>query len=206
MSRKRYSSLALLLMMTEGVAVAEPNWFFEFKGGSFESAEEQWADFYGDDSLPVYAFGLGYKLLPQVEVGVEAGYLQDEGRGLAPGHGTLAGDVRYQLYPVHLQFTVRGIFHQDQWLVPYVGAGWSRLNYRVEVEQQSDSSGAADGHQYRAGLQLLLDNLEKSAAANLNDVGIANTYFFLEAQRTEVSLEGVELGGTAYLGGLRFEF
>lgn len=199
--------LALLLLGTQGAPAAEmPNWYLDLKGGRFESAEEEWSDFYGDDRFPAYALGLGYKVSRQIEVGVEAGYLADEGQGFAPGHGILAGDVKYRLYPLQVQLTLRGIFHPDQWLVPYVGAGVSRLYYRVKTQGQSDVSGATDGYQYRAGLQLLLDRLDKSAAADIEDAGIANTYFFLEAQRTDADLEGVELGGTAFLGGFRFEF
>lgn len=207
MSRQQHIGFVLLLLVTQGVPAAETaNWSFEFKGGRFESAEEQWSDFYGDDRFSAYALGLGYKVFRQFEVGVEAGYLSDQGQGLAPGHGVLAGNVKYRLYPAHVQLTLRGIFHPDQWLVPYVGAGLSRLSYRIETDRQSDISGTTDGYQYRAGLQLLLDNLDPSAAADLASAGIANTYFFLEAQRTEARLAGTELGGTAFLGGFRFEF
>jgi hypothetical protein len=199
--------LGLLLLGTQGAPAAEPpNWFFEIKGGRFESAEEQWSDFYGNDSFTEYALGLGYKVSRQVEVGVEVGYLKDEGQGFAPGHGTLAGEVEYLLYPVHVHLTLRGIFRPDQWLVPYVGAGYSRLYYQIETEGQSDISGATDGYHYRAGLQLLLDPLDKPSATDIEEYGVANTYFFLEAQRTEADLEGVELGGTAFLGGFRLEF
>ncbi len=208
MSPTPHIYLALLLLVPQAVPASEmANWSFEFKGGRFESADDQWADFYGNDRFPAYALGFGYKLHRQIEVGLEAGYLADEGRGFAPIHGIPAGNVKYRLYPLHLQLTVRGVFHHDQWLVPYIGAGWSRFSYRVETERQSDISGATDGYQYRAGLQLLLDNLDKNAAAELRDsIGVESTYFFIEAQRTEVSIGGAELGGTAYLGGIRLDF
>jgi opacity protein-like surface antigen len=197
----------LLLLFVQKVAATEmPHWYFDLKRGSFKSAEEQWSEFYGDDRFPIYAFGLGYKVVQQIEIGVEGDYLMDQGEGWAPGHGTLAGTVDYRLYPVHLQLTLRAIFHQDQWLVPYVGAGVSHLIYRIKTESQSDISGSADGRQYRAGLQILLDNLDKSRGIAMQDYGVENTYFFIEAQRIESTLEAANLGGTAYLGGLRFEF
>lgn len=200
--------LALILLVTQTVTAAEiPKWSFEFKGGGFESDESQWSDFYGNDRFPAYAMGIGYKLIPQIELGVEAGYLADEGQGFAPSHNVPAGNVKYRLYPLHLQLTARGIFNPDQWLIPYVGASWSRFSYRIEPERQSDITGATEGYQYRAGLQLLLDNLDKNAAATLSSThGIENTYFFLEAQQTRVSIHDTDLGGTAYLGGLRIDF
>ena len=208
MSRRRHIGPALvLLLFAQAVPAAEaPNWSFEFKLGRMESAEEQWSDFYGSDRLPAYAFGLGYKVARQIEVGVEVGYLTDDGQGFAPGHGVLAGNVEYRLYPVHLQLTWRGVFHPDQWVVPYLGAGVSRLRYEIDTQRQSDISGATDGYQYRVGVQLLLDPLDKSSAAAMEDAGVANTYFFLEAQRIEGSLDGTELGGTVYLVGFRFDF
>ena len=207
MSRQRHVGFVLLLLFAPAVPAAEAsNWSFEFKGGRMESAEEQWSDFYGSDRFPAYAFGLAYKVTRQIEVGVEVGYLTDDGQGFAPGHGVLAGNVEYRLNPVHLQLTWRGIFHPDQWLVPYLGAGVSRLRYEVDTQRQSDISGATDGYQYRAGLQLLLDPLDKSSAAAMEDAGVANTYFFLEAQRIEGRLDRTELGGTVYLVGFRFDF
>ncbi len=207
MNNKRWLGYLLFLVAQSALAEDTPNWSFEFKGGNFHSAEEQWGDFYGDDQFRAYALAAGYKLTRQLEIGIETGYQNDDGKGLAPTHGVLAGDVRYTLYPVHLQLTARGIFTPDQWLVPYVGAAWSRFHYRVETEQQPDVSGSLGGHQYRSGLQLLLDKLDRTTANDLErNTGIVNTYFFLEAQRTEVNINDIDLGGTAYLGGLLFEF
>lgn len=203
----KYWFVFVMLLAQSALAEEEPKWSFEFKGGRFESAETQWSDYYGNDHFPEYALALGYKLNRQIEVGIEAGYLADEGHGLAPAHGIPAGDLKYRLYPAHLHLTARGIFRPDQWLVPYLGAAWSRYSYRVETERQPDITGATDGYQYRAGVQLLLDNLDKSAASDIeSNFGIVNTYLVLEAQRTEVSIDGTDLGGTAYLGGLLFEF
>lgn len=198
----------LLILIAQSVPAGEtPHWSFEIKGGDFHSAEEQWPEFYGDDQFRAYALAAGYKLIRQLEIGIETGYQADNGKGLAPTHGVLSGNVYYKLYSAHLQLTARGIFTPDQWLVPYIGAAWSRYNYRVETEQQSDISGAFDGYQYRSGLQLLLDKLDKTSASDLErNTGIVNTYFFLEAQRTEAIVEDIDLGGTAYLAGLLFEF
>lgn len=203
MNRRQLIGLVLLLLCTQGAAA---DWSFEFKLGRLESAEEQWGDFYDNDRMPAYAVGLAYGMTRQIEIGLEVGYLTDDGKGFAPGHGILAGNVGYRLYPMHLQLTLRGQFYPDQWLVPYVGAGASRLRYEIETERQPEITGATDGYQYRAGLQLLLDNFDASSAAYMEDFGIESTYFFIEVQRIEASLNGTELGGTAYLAGFQFLF
>ncbi len=203
----KYLIICFLLLAQAVSAEETTNWSFEIKGGHFESAEAQWADFYGNNRFPAYGVGLAYRLNRQFEIGLEAGYLRDEGRGFAPLHGITTGDVKYRLYPVHLSVTALGKFSQNQWLVPYLGLGISRYSYDIETEQQSTITGALNGHQYRGGVQLLLDSLEKSAAYHLDrNFGIVNTYFFLEAQRLEVNSEDADLSGTAYLGGIRFEY
>jgi hypothetical protein len=205
----RRTSLTLILLLASAQAVADerPRWSFELKGGTFHSAIDDWGDFYDDDRMTHYGLGFAYKLLRQFEVGVEAGYRSDRGRGFAPGHGAVAGNVRYQLLPMHVTATLRAVFYEDQWLVPYVGAATGRYSYRVTIEGQDRQSGGTDGTLYRAGVQLLLDRLDRRAAFNMRrHYGIDNTYLFFEARESEAEIDGSDLGGTAYLGGLLFEF
>lgn len=203
----KYLICSLLFLPQIVPAEEVANWSFEFKGGRFESADGQWEVFYGNNRFPAYGLGLGYQLHHYVEVGLEAGYLADEGRGFAPLHGIVTGKVKYRLYPIHLNLTVRGDFTPEQWLVPYLGLGLSRYSYLIETEQQPDVSGSLSGYQYKAGIRLLLDNLDKSSAYNIDRTfGIVNTYFFLEAQRIKVNTNDADLDGTAYLGGIRFEY
>lgn len=208
MTPGRYIALLLLLAVAHSASAEQrPNWALELKGGRFDSAEARWSEFYGNDRYAVFALGLAYRVHSQIEIGAEAAYLRDEGQGFAPGHGELAGNVDYRAYPVHFHVTAVGLFRAEQWLVPYVGAGWTRFHYRIETDEQATVSGSTHGYQYRAGVRLLLDNLERSAAQRLEErFGIMNTHFFLEAQRIKADKAGTELGGTAYLGGLRFEY
>jgi hypothetical protein len=197
----------LLLLGGDGLAMERPKWSFELKGGTFHSDLDEWGTFYDDDRMAHYGVAVAYKLLRPLEIGIEAGYRNDRGQGFAPAHGIVAGNVRYQLLPVHITATLRGIFYEDQWLVPYIGAAAGRYSYRIDIEGQDRVSGGTGGTYVRAGLQLLLDRFDPSAAIGMRrHFGIDNTYLFFEARESEAEVDGSELGGTAYLGGLLFEF
>ncbi len=201
----------LLVLLAPALAAAgendAPRWSFELKGGAMSSAMEDWADYYGNDRLPRYGLGAAYKIWRPLEFGFELAYLRDSGQGFAPGHGVSAGTVRYQLFPVHFTVTLRGVLHEDQWLVPYVGAAIGRSAYRVSIVGQERVSGSTGSSQYRAGVQLLLDRFDRRSAYELQrSGGIRNTYLFVEYQKSEAEIAGSDLGGEAWQGGLLFEF
>jgi hypothetical protein len=210
--------LFLLFIMLPAVAHAEstdtdrPHWSLEFKGGNFTPAIPGWAAAYGDRSTGQLEGGLAYKILRQVEAGVSVGRIRDGGQGLAPIHGTVGGHINYQLYPVNVFLVLRGVFNENQWFVPYVGGGWTRMYYQEELSQQPTVKGFTDGSHMRGGLQFLLDALDQSASTNMfRDYGIFHSYLFVEGQRTraminDLSGKSVDLGGTSVLGGLLFEF
>ncbi len=186
-----------------------PHWSLELKGGTFAPVLDNWSHYYGKRSMPEYEGTLAYKVLRQVEVGVSAGTARDKGQGYAPGHGTVSGEVTYELYPVNVFVLVRGIINEKQWLVPYIGGGYTRMYYRETIQDQGTVRGSADGYHVRGGLQLLLDGIDQGAANNLyRDFGVYHTYFFVEAERTKARDKptSIDLGGTAYLMGLLFEF
>jgi hypothetical protein len=189
-----------------------PHWSLEVKGGFFYPDIESWQESYGSRKTGHYAATLAYKIFRQLEIGLEGGYIKDTGQGFAQLHNTFAGEVTYELFPVNAFLIVRGVFSEEQWLVPYIGGGWTRMYYREKVEFQEDIKGYADGYHGKAGLQFLLDGLDQSAANSFYlDSGVFHTYFFLEAQRTRamadtVTGEAVNIGGTSYLAGLLFEF
>jgi len=205
----------LIALILPAVAYAEepllerPHWSLELKGGTFAPVIEHWAQYYGKKDMPEYAGTLAYKVLRQVEIGVGAGLAKDKGMGWAPIHGTLSGDVSYTLYPINVFVVVRGVINENQWLVPYIGGGWTRMYYRQTVEGQGTVKGSADGYHVRGGLQLSLNNLDQNAANNLYaDYGVYHTYLFVEAEESKVKIKSssIDLGGTSYLMGLLFEF
>jgi len=207
----------LILVLPAGAFAAappadQPHWSLEVKGGWFYPDIDTWEANYGRDRTWHYAGSLAYKLFRQMEVGIEGGFIKDQGQGNGAISGMVTGRVTYEVFPLQAFVLFRGVFSEDQWLVPYAGGGWTRMYYREKIEAQSTIRGSADGYHGRAGLQLLLDNMDPRAAGNLyTDYGIFHTYLFFEAQyiRAMVSdLDGVSvnLGGTSYLAGLLFEF
>jgi hypothetical protein len=124
----------------------------------------------------------------------------------------MAGNVAYDLFPVNVFVLARGVFSEKQWLVPYVGGGYTRMYYKETVELQGSVKGHADGYHARAGLQFLLDGLDPDSANSFYlDEGVYHTYFFIEAGYTRAMVNttsggSVNLGGTNYLAGLLFEF
>jgi hypothetical protein len=214
---KNFIIILVLIISPAALLAAEPptkrpHWSLEFKGGDFIPDIDNWSQFYGNRYTTEYGGSVAYKLLRPLEVGIEGSYIEDRGQGLAPLHNTAAGKVTYKLYPVNVFVLARGVFSEKQWLVPYVGGGWTRIFYREEVENQGVVRGAANGYHARAGLQLLLDGIDQSAAGNFyRDFGVYHTYLFLEAKYTRamvdtVSGSSVNIGGTSWLGGFLFEF
>ena len=193
-------------------AVIQTHWSLGIKGGWFYPAIDNWETYYGNDRTWNYAGSLAYKLRQQVEIGVEGGFIKDRGQGTGTISGTVTGKVDYELFPLQVFVLLRGSFSEKQLFVPYLGGGWTRMYYREKTEAQGTARGSADGYHGRAGLQILLDDADSTAARNLaNDFGIAHTYLFLEAQSSSVktndlSGRSVDLGGTSYFVGLLFEF
>ncbi|OGW40510.1 MAG: hypothetical protein A2010_08095 [Nitrospirae bacterium GWD2_57_9] len=218
---KRFFLVLAALILPAVLQAAEredrPHWSFEIKGGRFAPDIDNWAENYGSSYHGQYGGSLAYKLLRQVEAGIEGTYGKDTGAASAPLHGTTTGRVTFETAPLNVFVLFRGIFTEGQWIVPYGGGGWTRMYYRTEVEDQGVVRGSTDGYHARGGLQFLLDGIDPHAASNMfNDYGIYHTYFFLEAKyvRAEIDTvasgaipsQSVNLGGTGYFGGFLFEF
>lgn len=211
--------LALLPMAAQAAdpALKRPHWSLEVKGGRFTPDIDNWKDYYGRDSTGQYAGTLAYKIIRQVEAGIEGGYIRDKGQGYAPKHQIITGKVKYELAPLSVFALFRGIFNEDQWVVPYVGGGWTRVYYKERIEYQPIIRGSVDGYHGRAGVQFLLDGVDPQASTNLFlEYGVLHTYFFIEAQTISATIDQldtatytqkkIDLGGTSVLGGMLFEF
>ncbi|HYA86057.1 MAG TPA: hypothetical protein VEI57_03190, partial [Nitrospirota bacterium] len=112
----------------------QPHWSFELKGGDFTPKLANWKEYYGRRSMPEYDFSLAYKLIRQIEVGVETGITYGSGQAYAPLHGIVTGTVHYDLFPVNGFILFRGLVSENQWLVPYVGGGYTRMYYQEKIE------------------------------------------------------------------------
>ena len=192
-----------------GAALAtEPTpWMIEFKGGLFEPDLPLYKEFYGDERNGYFAGAFGYQFRRWLELGGELGFARDKGFGVQPGNSQPGGTVKYTLVPAHVSVNFLGKWSDEQLFVPYAGGGFTMAYYRQEVESQSDRDGKTDlGYNARIGLQLLLNRLDPRAAQRLSPSGGIQTYFFLEAQWFTTEVDDIDLGGTTYLLGLRFEW
>lgn len=211
--KKAFILLAVLLLPSTTFAadqlLEQPHWSLEVKGGAMAPALENWEHYYGKRTMLEYAVSLAYKVLPQLEFGAGVGWIKADGRAQKVFHATLAGDMTYELDPVNVFIVARGVFTDDQLLVPYAGGGWTRMYYQQAIQDQGTVRGHADGYHARAGLQVSLDSMDARASTRMyQDYGIYHTYFFIEAVYTRAidRPTSIDLGGTSYLGGLLFEF
>jgi len=184
-----------------------PHWSLEVKGGRFTPDIDNYETFYGNDDTSEFSIGFGYKFLRQLEVGAQASYIQDDGVGLLPLNQNLGGQVAYTLVPVDVFVLFRAVFAKNQWVVPYIGGGWTRAYYRQKIQNQDDVEGKADGYHARAGIQISLNNMAPGqAAVAQKGIGPDYSYLIFEAKTFSAKKDGIELGGTSYLFGFLFEF
>jgi hypothetical protein len=186
-----------------------PRWSLEVKGGMFKPALENWSQNFGDSGMREFAAAFGYKFLQQVELGAGAGLMKSKGQVFNQFHGAPAGDVTYELYPVNIFVMLRGVAVDGQWVVPYVGGGWTRMYYREIFQDGETARGFADGYHVRGGLQISLDGLDQAAANRMFiDYHVYHTFFIIEVESRRVieRSTSINLGGKAYHAGLLFEF
>jgi hypothetical protein len=195
-----------------GTDTERPHWSFELKGGAFFPGASNWSKYYGKDFTGEYGGAVAYKLLRQLELGVEASYINTTGKASAPLNNTLTGEVNNQLVPLGVYLLGRGLFYEKQLLVPYAGGGYTRTLYWQEVKNQGKVKGSVNGYYGRAGLQVLLDNIDPESSKNLKtEFNVKHTYLFAEGKYSHASAPTipsgtVNIGGTSWLGGFLFEF
>jgi hypothetical protein len=209
--------LAVGVIMNPVASLAEDNdagessngvyapWVIDIRGGLFEPDLEFYKDFYGDSSELYLSGGFGYRFKDWLELDGEIGYFHDTGVGLQPGNNTQGGQVKYTLLPMHIFATFRGEFSEEQLFVPYGGLGFTTAYYEQKVESQGTKSGRTDlGYNLRGGLEMNLNRLDGRAASRKQP--LKRSYLYLEVQYFTTEVDGIDLGGIAYLAGLRMEF
>lgn len=208
-----YGLMACVLTFTaqaQHLSPQKPAWSFEVKAGRFTPNLDNWERYYGSERAEYYAGAVAYKILRNVEVGIEGGWVNDKGVGSLPVNQATGGSVKFEMFPLHVFALIRGVFSENQWLVPYIGGGWTRLYYREQVADQDDNRrGAVEGSHLRGGVQFLLDRLDSQAAASAQARrGLDNSYLYLEMQQIDAQEEAtdIDLGGEALFVGLLLEF
>jgi len=191
----------------EAPATSSPRWMYEIKGGYFYPELDDYEAFYGDDRDTAFAVSGAYRLRDWLEVGVEIGYTRDRGEGRTSDGEAVPDAVKQELWP--LRVFADFIFDQpDRRFVPYAGLGLGWVLYRQEVELQPGRDGRTDAGAFgRAGVRWrFASSGDRSAASRGRDAMFTRSYAFVEAQRFTAEIDDVDLGGTAYLLGVRFEF
>jgi hypothetical protein len=199
-------------MPNQAIAVEDP-WSIGIAAGYFTPATEGWEDNYDHSGGWVPSLSAGYALSTRLSVAAEIAYF----RASSQTRGAITGELSIEEQQLKLVPTTLGLeyvlrFDSTQLLVPFVGAGYRRVTYRLKVGDDDDISGGANGWVGRGGVDILLNALDPSGASGMREsFGVARSYFRLEAQWAKAEAPGtdgsdIDLGGTTYLGGMRFEF
>ncbi len=192
-------------------AVDDP-WSVGVAAGYFMPAAEGWEDNYDRRGSWQPSLSIGYAASSWLSLAAESAYFSASSlaRGAITGEPSIE-QQRLTLVPTTVGVESRLRFGPAQVIVPFVGAGYRRVTYRLKVSNDT-VRGGTNGWVGRGGFDVLLNPLDPSAASGLReDFGVARTYFRLEAQWAKAEAPGtsgtdIDLGGTTFLGGLRFEF
>jgi len=201
-----------LLTFRPAAAVADDDaklapWVFEIKGGIFEPDLPLYKEFYGSDDDIYFAVAFAYQFKRWLELGGELGFMKDSGVGVQLDNNAVGGKVKYTLVPASLYVNFLGKFSPDPLFIPYVGGGITSAYYKQDIESQSNRSGRTDiGFNARAGIRLALNRFDPRTASRASDGGLINSYLYLEGQYFTTEVDDIDLGGIAYLLGLRLEF
>lgn len=208
--RFKYVIAALLLLMSPLSQAKSPSplsWQLDFKAGAFQPNLVDWSNYYGSSLTYSGASYLGLSVFNLLSIGADLLYLRDSGVGQFASSSTTGGDVSYELLPGNLYVGLQGQFSDGQWVIPYAGAAYGRSFYRQQIQYQSDVRGGANGYTLKAGIKLLLDDLDASSAKMLQEeFSVRHSYFILEYQQLELETDGFDLGGRFFFSGIAFSF
>jgi hypothetical protein len=206
------SPAALAQPSDPSVVPQDPRWGVALGGGYFVPAVDGFSDQYGSRGgwMPVLA--LSYALIPSVWLQGDVGYWTSKGFVRGALTGRVSADQQHlSLIPVTVGAEYQVRFSRDQFVVPFIAAGYRRVAYRLAVDGDEEIRGGANGWVARSGIDFSLNPLDPSSASSLYaDYAIARTSLRVEAQWAKVNAPGtvgdIDLGGTTVLAGLRFEF
>jgi opacity protein-like surface antigen len=193
-------------------AVDDP-WAVGFAIGYVIPAIEDWEDNYDKPGDWVPDLSAAYALSENWSVAAEIAYFRasSQARGAITGEPSIE-EQQLTLVPTTISLEYRLRFDTAQLIVPFVGAGYRRVSYKLKVGENETITGGANGWAGRAGIDVLLNGLDPSSAADFSaEYGVARSYFRLEAQWAKAEAPGtggsdIDLGGITYLAGVRFEF
>jgi hypothetical protein len=210
---RRLLLLVPVLLVPLTARAEEPRWTVTVVGGIWLPAEDDWDDHYDSQVVADVKAGGGFRLTPWCELGLEVGYRKAEGEVDTTESGSPLGtglDQTLRVVPVQPYVLVDLMLSEDQLLVPYVAAGWTRYYYDHEVDSAPDTDGHINGYYARGGVKLLLNRVEPRSAKKARDsFGLKRTYFVTEAQFAKVDDFGgtsADLGGWSFFAGTALQF
>lgn len=208
MAIKKYLTIfAILVIFFSGQLVASPKWTLEGGAGLFYPEDDAWSTHYGNDKMLEGGISFARRFLSVIDAGFSVSYSQDIGKASLSSTGEQVGKVTYEKAPVDVYLLFRARFSENQWVVPYIGGGYTHLLYRQTIEGQGRTQGSSGGEHVRAGLQILLDPFERDSSRSMFvNYGVINSYFFLEGKQTTIDINNSELGGISYRVGVLLEY
>lgn len=199
----------LLLPCSLLAAEEETRWSVEMNMSLFQPEDDNWSTYYGSKRMPTLGVSFAYRLFHVVDIGASLDYGQDRGVGTLPISNIQSGTVKYSIIPIDVFALLRLKITESQWFVPYAGGGYTRFSYHQSIVGQDSVKGAVNGYHARAGVQFLLDVLDKGAAKEMKRAyGANNSYLYFEVKRTraEAGTQPFQIGGYSFKSGLMIEF
>ena len=181
----------------------------EFRYGFFTMEDPNITRVMGDSKNEVLWLEVGPHIIPQVEINAGLGWFQEIGNPVLSGGGRSDDNVMLTALPVNLSLGLRGDFVKHQLVVPAVGASLEAWPWKQEPYGSGTISGMKTGWSWNAGLQLLLDRMDPSAASKLRvRTGIDDTYltFSYRSQQVGDPDEGLYYSGSVAALGLKFDY
>lgn len=189
---------------------------------------EPFKKIYGSSSEFLFEAGLDYEIwhgFGTVTVGGSFGFVQYLGKARTQTGEKSSDTTVFNLVPLRLTAGYHFDLLADKWnipVVPYLSGGlsyyfWWALDGVGDTAtwtdpdgDEHDATGGIFGLHFSAGLKLLLDFLDEEAASNLqNDVGVVNTYLFVEFALSWVdgfgSSNHMDVGDETIMFGLMME-
>ena len=183
---------------------------FGLSYGQLEPASDEWKEIYGDDRVSTYRLSLGYRFNRNFGAEAGAGYITKDGKGKTVTGKETGVETTFHAAPVDVTLIYRLNYFDEQVIIPYIGGGMSYNYYWENVKDGKELKGSMWGYHATGGLQLLLDNIDRRSAFDLEeDYWIENTYLTIGATHSiidDFGGEDVDLGGWNYNIGLLFEF
>jgi hypothetical protein len=216
---------------------AEPHFQIQIRFGPYYPAVDSekglsghpFRDIFGSRNRWLFEIDGDYEIwrgFGAITIGGSFGFIQYVGRGLTTAGVPSSDTAILNLFPLRLTAGYHFDMLARWWnvpLVPYVGAGisyyfWWSTNGVGHVSSWSDTtgnsfkaSGGIFGYHVLGGIKFLLDWLDPSAAMSLeNEIGIKNTYLFVEYQASFIDNFGngssMNLSGNNIMFGMMMEF